>query len=172
MYTTNSRIFLDGIIKTRSSTDRKIKNDVREFEDGIDETPSSQEVQRRVRVLVWTVHFRRVHASSIRTAMLRRGTRSVNRSSRDLENKEEKKRFDRGRTQKDYVAGEKVLLYVPTRKIGRSEKLLLQFRGPYEVVKRIFINNYEIQDERIRKKMLVPVERLKKFHVRERNQLF
>jgi hypothetical protein len=77
-----------------------------------------------------------------------------------------KERFDRGRSSTIYRPGDKVLLYVPTRKKGRSEKLLTQFKGPYEVVERIYENNYKILDRKTTKKMMVPVERMKRFHVR------
>jgi transposase InsO family protein len=77
-----------------------------------------------------------------------------------------KKRFDVGRKNRIYEPKEKVLLYVPARKKGKSEKLLLQFKGPYEIVKRIYTNNYEIQDSLSGRKILVPVERLKKFYGR------
>jgi hypothetical protein len=81
--------------------------------------------------------------------------------------KKAKKRFDVGRRKTIYSPGEKILLYVPTRKPRRSEKLLSQFKGPYKVLARIYTNNYEIQDGRTKKKMLVPVERMKKFHTRD-----
>ncbi|KAI9552541.1 hypothetical protein GHT06_020390 [Daphnia sinensis] len=64
-----------------------------------------------------------------------------------------------------YAVGEKVLIYKPVRKIGRAEKLLHRWHGPYVVVRRTTLLNYEVKlaDGRARKTEIVHVERFKKF---------
>ncbi|KAI9565087.1 hypothetical protein GHT06_008841 [Daphnia sinensis] len=64
-----------------------------------------------------------------------------------------------------YAVGEKVFIYKPVRKIGRAEKLLHRWHGPYVVVRRTTPLNYEVKlaDGRARKTEIVLVERIKKF---------
>lgn len=53
-------------------------------------------------------------------------------------------------------------MYKPIRKIGRSEKLLLRWHGPYVVQRRTSALNYEVKGHRARKTELVYVGKMKK----------
>lgn len=49
----------------------------------------------------------------------------------------QKKRYDNKRKESSHQVGDQVLVFRPTRKKGRSEKLLHQFHGPFTVVKKL-----------------------------------
>lgn len=65
-----------------------------------------------------------------------------------------------------YQPGDRVLVYKPTRKVGRSEKLLHRWHGPYDVVQKSSPLNYVVHNPRHRNSLrneVVHVERLKPF---------
>jgi hypothetical protein len=45
----------------------------------------------------------------------------------------------------NFEIGEKVKVFIPIRKVGRSEKLLLRWFGPYIVIRKIGDVNYEVR---------------------------
>ena len=44
-----------------------------------------------------------------------------------------------------YSDGDLVLVYKPVRKVGKSEKLLHRWLGPFKIVRRTSEVNYEVQ---------------------------
>lgn len=61
-----------------------------------------------------------------------------------MQRKQEKK-YDEGRIEvTTYSPGEEVFINKPIRKIGKSEKLLHRWLGPYVVVRQTNPNNYEL----------------------------
>lgn len=69
-----------------------------------------------------------------------------------------------------FNVGDEVLLWTPVRQIGRSEKLLKKFVGPYVVRRRISPNNYEVSlvspspDRRTKSTDIVHVVRMKHYN--------
>ena len=61
-----------------------------------------------------------------------------------------------------YEEGQQLLVYRPTRKVGRAEKLLHRWHGLYVVIRQITPLNYEVQLPGVRKSDVVHVERMKK----------
>ena len=57
----------------------------------------------------------------------------------------QKRAYDTGRRSVSYEANDLVLIYKPTRILGRSEKLLHRWQGPYIVVRRTSSVNYEVR---------------------------
>jgi hypothetical protein len=53
--------------------------------------------------------------------------------------------YDEKHTQREFVVGQKVKIFVPIRKIGRSEKLLLRYFGPYFIEEKVSEVNYKIR---------------------------
>ena len=62
-----------------------------------------------------------------------------------------------------YEVGQPVLVYRPTRNVGRAGKLLHRWHGLYMVIRQIIPLNYEVQLPGVRKSEVVHVERMKKF---------
>lgn len=60
----------------------------------------------------------------------------------------QKKDYDKHRRQVIFHPGDKVMLYRPVRKVGKSEKLLQRFFGPYTVVERLLDNCYKLKVDR------------------------
>lgn len=58
--------------------------------------------------------------------------------------KYDKTRFDAKHRHLDFEPGEKVKVFTPVRKVGRSEKLLLRWFGPYYVLRKVGEVDYEI----------------------------
>ncbi|RWS18461.1 pol polyprotein-like protein [Leptotrombidium deliense] len=56
-----------------------------------------------------------------------------NLSQAQLRNKQT---YDKNRREVEYQINDKVLVYFPLRKVGRSEKLLHKWLGPYKITKR------------------------------------
>lgn len=56
----------------------------------------------------------------------------------------DKIRYDTNHRHTEYNPGDQVKIFYPKRQIGKSEKLLLKWDGPYSVVKKIGEVNYEI----------------------------
>ncbi|KAJ3661677.1 hypothetical protein Zmor_006064 [Zophobas morio] len=57
----------------------------------------------------------------------------------------DKARYDVRHRHIEYQPGDKVKIFTPVRKIGKSEKLLLKYFGPYYVVKKVNEVDYEIR---------------------------
>eukprot|EP00063_Salmo_salar_P078970 XP_014053805.1 PREDICTED: uncharacterized protein LOC106604004 [Salmo salar] len=72
--------------------------------------------------------------------------------------------YDKSATSREFSVGEKVMVLVPTV----EHRLLAQWRGPYEVMKRVSPVNYLIkQPDRRKKVQLYHINLLKKYHGRE-----
>ena len=56
---------------------------------------------------------------------------------------EQKREYDKGRRNVIFKVGQLVLFYKPIRKIGRAEKLLHRWHGPFEVIRQVTPVNYE-----------------------------
>jgi hypothetical protein len=79
--------------------------------------------------------------------------------------------YDKKRRNVSFKVGDKVLVFYPTRIVGRSEKLLHPFHGPF-TIKKCYTNgvNYEIEGSINNKKIIldcVHVSRIKPYHDRE-----
>ena len=79
--------------------------------------------------------------------------------------------YDRKHREVSYEVGQKVLVYYPTRIVGRSEKLMSPFHGPFTITK---VNNngvnYEIEaelDNRTKLRDTVHCSRIKPYFERE-----
>ena len=57
----------------------------------------------------------------------------------------QKSYYDQKRRDASFTAGDLVLIYKPFRKVGKSEKLLHRWLGPYQVIRRISYLNYEVK---------------------------
>ncbi|KZS08016.1 Uncharacterized protein APZ42_028148 [Daphnia magna] len=78
--------------------------------------------------------------------------------------KKQKKFNDEARSEATtYLPGEEVLIYKPIRKVGKSEKLLHRWLGPYTVIRQTTPSNYELRLGRTVKTEIVHVERMKPF---------
>ena len=76
--------------------------------------------------------------------------------------------YNNRRRESEFKEGDIVLVYKPIRKVGRADKLIHHFVGPYKVIRKITPLNYEIQLLSRRKKSeIVHVCRMKLFHFRE-----
>jgi hypothetical protein len=75
-----------------------------------------------------------------------------------------KARYDLKANSSGFQPGDKVWLYNPQRKKGRSPKLTPAWEGPYTVVKRINDVVYRIQRGTRTKMKVVHLDRLKAFH--------
>lgn len=80
--------------------------------------------------------------------------------------KKEAKRYDESRRDVTFKPGDLVRVHTPTRKIGKSTKLLPQYHGPYKVIKQVGPVNYEIEKGR-GKKDVVHVARMSKYYQRD-----
>lgn len=74
----------------------------------------------------------------------------------------DKKRYDRNHRELEFEVGDQVKVFIPIRKVGRSEKLLLRWFGPYTVLRKIGDVNYEIQSGK--KKDIVHISRMLKYN--------
>ncbi|RWS25201.1 pol polyprotein-like protein, partial [Leptotrombidium deliense] len=85
----------------------------------------------------------------------------VNLSKAQLKNK---LAYDKKRRAVEYSIGDKVLVYFPLRRVGKSEKLLHKWLGPYKITKRFSPLVYEIENLiGKRKRDTVNVTRLKPY---------
>ncbi|KAL1454515.1 hypothetical protein WDU94_010754 [Cyamophila willieti] len=78
-----------------------------------------------------------------------------------------KQYFDKKRTNTKFKVGDKVILYVPARKVGRTDKLDPKYHGPLTVRTVLSDVNYEVEGKLSSKrhfKDIVHIERLKPFH--------
>ena len=53
--------------------------------------------------------------------------------------------YNSRRRESEFKEGDIVLVYKPIRKVGRADKLIHHFVGPYKVIRKITPLNYEIQ---------------------------
>ena len=79
----------------------------------------------------------------------------------------QKENYDKTRRDVSYSDGDLVLVYKPVRKVGKSEKLLHRWLGPFKIVRRTSEVNYEVQKIKSKndKTDIVHVTNLKKFNV-------
>ena len=85
-------------------------------------------------------------------------------SMRNVKEKQQKL-YNKGRVETEYKVNDLVLIYKPIRKVGKSEKLLHRWLGPYTVLKVLSPVNYEVQLSSGRGKTdVVHVCRMKSFH--------
>jgi hypothetical protein len=76
----------------------------------------------------------------------------------------QKQRYEaQHRPAKEFQQGEEVLVYKPFRKVGRAEKLLNRWLGPYTVVRRTSSLNYEVTRPRSKQTESVHVVKMKRF---------
>lgn len=84
------------------------------------------------------------------------------------EQKKQKLKYDSRHRHVDYEVGEKVMVFTPIRKIGKSEKLLHRWFGPYSVIKKLNDVNYKVRVRKNRNSVddTIHVSRMKKFNER------
>lgn len=80
----------------------------------------------------------------------------------------QKQRYDRERREVNYRVNDKVLIFRPIGKKGRSEKLFRRYHGPYRIVKQTSAQTYQVESLRRGKLFsdVVHVDKLKPFHER------
>lgn len=79
----------------------------------------------------------------------------------------DKIRYDAKHRPTIYQPGDKVMVFTPRRKVGRSEKLLHFFYGPYTVIERSGLNVYRVKDDNPPGKIdLVHISRMKPYKER------
>ena len=76
----------------------------------------------------------------------------------------QKSYYDQKRRDASFTEGDLVLIYKPFRKVGKSEKLLHRWLGPYQVIRRISDVNYEVKLINSGKTDIVHVVVMKLFH--------
>ena len=64
---------------------------------------------------------------------------------------------------REFQPGEEVLVYKPIRKVGRAEKLLHHWHGPYVVQRKTASLNYEVKQKDKRRTEIVHVGKMKPF---------
>ena len=72
----------------------------------------------------------------------------------------DKVRFDKKHRDLEFNVGDKVKIFIPVRKVGRSEKLLLKWFGPYKITGKIGEVDYEIEKKGGKKRDTVHVSRI------------
>ena len=84
----------------------------------------------------------------------------------ELAQEKQKRIYNEKRREQEFNPGDLVLIYKPLRKIGKSEKLLHRWLGPYKVVRQTTPVNYEVRQASKSKGKtdIVHVIRMKKFH--------
>jgi len=80
-----------------------------------------------------------------------------------MESDRMKARYDLRVNGRTFVEGEQVWLYNPTRKKGRSPKLLNNWEGPYKIIKKINDLVYRIQKTPKSKMKVVHLDRLQPY---------
>ena len=76
--------------------------------------------------------------------------------------------YDAKRRDELFSVGEEVLVYTPIRKVGKSEKLLLRWFGPFTIIEVKSPVNYKVENKKSKRKEIVHVSRMKRFY-RENN---
>lgn len=69
---------------------------------------------------------------------------NVKKIIKDSQEKQ-KGRYDKRHRHVEYSVGDRVMVWTPTRKKGKSTKLLHRWHGPYEVTKKLSEVNYEVK---------------------------
>ncbi|UYV72119.1 hypothetical protein LAZ67_9001873 [Cordylochernes scorpioides] len=79
-----------------------------------------------------------------------------------------KKNYDKKHMERSYEPGELVAVWTPIRKIGKCEKLLRKYFGPYRIIKKLSNVNYLIEpkDNPGQDPLIVHVSRLKPYFER------
>jgi len=72
--------------------------------------------------------------------------------------------YDTKHREGEYEVGDRVKIFIPIRKVGMSEKLLLRWFGPYRVTKKVSEVNYEVKQEGGRKIDVVHIGRILPFY--------
>ena len=73
--------------------------------------------------------------------------------------------YDESRqSQEQFTIGDLVLVNKHTRKVGRSEKLLAKWQGPYEIMAQPHELNYEIKLPNAKKSQIAHVKDIKRYH--------
>lgn len=70
--------------------------------------------------------------------------RKIAHSRLALSQHAQKNRYDRRHSTRNFPPGALVLLWCPARRVGRSQKLLARYYGPYRVLRQVTEVNYEI----------------------------
>ena len=70
-----------------------------------------------------------------------------NEAVQNIKNKQiiDKQRYDGKHRHVIFKPGDKVKVFTPNRKVGKSEKLLLKYHGPFYIIKKISDVDYEVQ---------------------------
>jgi hypothetical protein len=63
-----------------------------------------------------------------------------------------------------FEIGDKVLVYIKTRKVGLSEKLINQFYGPYEVIEKLTPVTYLLENMQNKKQIKTHIDRIKPYY--------
>ncbi|UYV73156.1 K02A2.6-like [Cordylochernes scorpioides] len=79
-----------------------------------------------------------------------------------------KKNYDKKHMERSYEPGELVAVWTPIRKIGKCEKLLRKYSGPFRILKKLSNVNYLIEpkDNPGQDPLIVHVSRLKPYFER------
>lgn len=78
-----------------------------------------------------------------------------------------KKYFDKKRTDVKFKVGDKVMLHIPARKVGRTDKLEAKYHGPLNIKRVLSDVNYEVEGKLSNRKNYcdtVHIERLKPYY--------
>jgi hypothetical protein len=71
--------------------------------------------------------------------------------------------YDNKRQEKEFFVGDKVMVYTPVRKVGRSEKFLHRFFGPFQITEVKSPVNVRVEHIASKRREVVHICRLKKF---------
>ena len=71
--------------------------------------------------------------------------------------------YDLKRSDKQFKIGDEVLVYTPVRKVGKSEKLLHRFYGPFTIVEQKSPVNFRVENKESKRREIVHISRLKIF---------
>jgi len=71
----------------------------------------------------------------------------------NIHKKQEKDKdiYDKYHRDGEFEVGDRVKIFIPIRKVGKSEKLLLQWFGPYRIIKKLSEVNYEVKQKKGKK---------------------
>ncbi|RWS18980.1 hypothetical protein B4U80_05042, partial [Leptotrombidium deliense] len=78
-----------------------------------------------------------------------------------------KNNYYKHRSDKEFEKGDTVLVYTPKRVVGKAEKLMHNFYGPYQVIEKLSPLVYKVINKNTRKCDTVNIARMKKFNERE-----
>ena len=81
--------------------------------------------------------------------------------------------YDKKRRDIKFKVGQKVLVFTPLRKVGKSEKLMHNWYGPYEIIEVMSPLVYKLQHLEKRNKIdLVHISRIKVYESRDESKLY